>query len=64
MRGEAGSELWAKDGSGKNAAGLSSLPSHQCIALVLVGQKRLLESLGDVRVCSVALEVKDAELVE
>ncbi|TNN54023.1 hypothetical protein EYF80_035791 [Liparis tanakae] len=32
-----------------------------CIALVIVGQKRLLESLVEVRVAGVALEVKDAE---
>lgn len=40
------------------------MSSHHCIALVIVVQQRLLESLGDVRVCSAALEVEDAELVE
>lgn len=41
-----------------------SQSAHQCIALVIVGQKRLLESLVEVRVAGVALEVKDAEPVE
>lgn len=43
---------------------LPSPSSHQCIALIVMGQERLPESLVDVRVCSVALEVKDAERVE
>lgn len=42
----------------------SSLFSYQCIALVIMGQKRFLESLGDVFVASIVLEVTDAELVQ
>ena len=38
--------------------------SHQGISLIVMGQQRLRESVCDVCVCRVALEVKDAEAVE
>lgn len=68
MRGEIGIELWQKMNTfavgSKRAASLSSLSTHQYVALVIVGQKRLPDSLVEVRVAVVALEVKDAEFVE
>lgn len=42
----------------------SCLCSHQCIALILMFQERLSESLGDVCVSRFALEVQVAELGE
>lgn len=40
------------------------LTTHQCVALIVVLQERLPESLIYVRVARVALEVKDTKLVE
>lgn len=42
----------------------SRLTSHQCVTLIVVMQKRLLESVGYVRVAGAVLEVTLAEPVE
>lgn len=53
---------WALE-KDENPVFLSSPSSHQCIALIIMGQKRLPQSLGDVRVWSAALELVEWKLI-